>query len=151
MTAQRDILDRFWEKVDQGDDCWVWLAAKDQDGYGRFTIRHHVQTTSHRFAYELFVGPTPDGLVIDHLCRNRACCNPTHLEPVTSAENVLRGDTLPARNLAKTHCPKGHPYDAENTISVRSGKARLCRECHREHSRRSMAKQREKKRLGRLD
>ena len=87
------------------------------------------QVKAHRVVWSLTNGPIPDGLVLDHLCRNRACCNPAHMEPVTIGENVMRGETIPARNAAKTECGNGHPFDPENTyISTRG--ARVCRRCH---------------------
>ena len=84
---------------------------------------------AHRMIYELLVGPIPDGLEIDHLCRNRGCVNPGHMEPVTHRENLMRGDTVAAANPAKTHCIRGHPYDDENTY--RYGSHRYCRACNK--------------------
>lgn len=84
---------RFWAKVDKRgpDDCWLWLANKTApNGHGRFSTGGSM-VMAHRFAYELLVGPIPDGLVIDHLCRVRLCVNPKHLEPVTAVENIKRG------------------------------------------------------------
>lgn len=133
---------RFMAKVDrQPTGCWLWTAVTDKDGYGLFTPSHHVQVRAHRWSYEHLVGPIPDGMQVDHLCRVHGCVNPAHLEPVTHRENQVRGSTFTATNLAKTHCPAGHPYDAGNTIIVR-GSARLCRTCHRRFARESMAKKR---------
>lgn len=119
---------RFWNKVDASGDCWEWMGAIHKLGYGRFGITQGVQWQAHRFAYTELVGPIPEGLHLDHLCRNRSCVNPDHLEPVTAAENTLRAKPG-SRNAAKTHCPRGHAYDDENTIR-RNGK-RFCRACAR--------------------
>ena len=104
------------------------MGSKHPLGYG--TIRIQGRTWySHRYAYELTRGPVPEGMEIDHLCRNRACANPTHLEPVTHAENVRRGNGG-WNSRAKTHCPQNHPYDEANT-GHGSGR-RHCRTCGRE-------------------
>lgn len=142
MRQARPIADRFWEKVDKCGPipanrtdlgpCWLWLRYRMKNGYGLFrktTQATDSQFLSHRVAYELSVGPIPDGLIIDHLCRNRACVNPSHLEPVTHRVNNLRGETIAAKFAGTTHCPAGHPYDEANTY--RDGRGRRCRECHR--------------------
>lgn len=122
---------RFHEKyrVDPETGCWLWTDKPDRHGYGEFWMngRNH---RAHNAAYVLLVGPIPDGLEPDHLCRVTLCVNPDHLEPVTHRENMLRGETLGARNAAKTHCPRGHPYDEANTyIGTKGG--RWCRACKR--------------------
>ncbi|MBO0884191.1 MAG: HNH endonuclease [Mycobacterium sp.] len=86
---------------------------------------------AHVFAYELLVGPIPTGMQLDHLCRNRSCVNPDHLEPVSQRVNLLRGATQPAFNTAKTHCPQGHPYEGDNLAFNRDG-SRFCRTCSRD-------------------
>lgn len=120
---------RFWQKVDKTETCWLWTAAI-ATGYGRFYLDGHL-VPAHRFAYELLVGPIPAGLDLDHLCRVRNCVNPAHLEPVTRQENLAR---TPTANIAKTHCPQGHPYDESNTYVAATG--RQCLTCRTETSRR---------------
>lgn len=132
LTRQwrEDAAGRFWERVEKGapEDCWPWRQTVSAGGYGVWKLRGQF-TYAHRFAYELAFGPIPDGLVIDHLCRTRACCNPHHLEAVTGTENVRRGESPSAQNSRKTHCPQGHPYDHRNTIWVQT--KRQCRACQR--------------------
>lgn len=134
--------ERFWAKVDRrrSDGCWLWTGSKNRGGYGTITVNGHTRAV-HRVAYELLVGPIPDGLQLDHLCRVRHCVNPAHLEPVTQRENILRGQGLAAANAAKTHCLRGHPFDGSNTYVWR-GK-RFCRACNREHQRKVAARARE--------
>lgn len=118
--------------------CWQWLG-KIQNGYGVIGEKGRAcdkrkSLRAHRYSFECFRYSIPEGLTVDHLCRNRACVNPFHMEIVTRGENVLRGDTVSARNKLKTHCPRGHPYSEENTYNDgRSG--RRCRQCAREYNR----------------
>jgi hypothetical protein len=84
--------ERFWEKVNKTETCWLWTAAKTWDGYGRFKL-NKTHVLSHRFAYELLKEKIPNGLQLDHLCKVRDCLNPDHLEPVTSQENTKRGNS----------------------------------------------------------
>jgi hypothetical protein len=130
---------RFWTKVEKTQSCWEWQASKTRDGYGNFSIGDHRMVLAHRFSYETLVGPVPDGLDLDHLCRNRACVNPTHLEPVTRAENVYRGIAPAAINKRKTYCIRGHPLSGENLRFTRAGK-RVCRECRNMRARKSNSK-----------
>lgn len=106
--------------------CWIWKGAILR-GYGRFCAGKKF-IYAHRFSYEHFKGPISKELTIDHLCRMPACVNPDHLEAVPIRINVLRGNTLPAKNKAKTHCLRGHPFDQENTYVTKKGK-RHCRKC----------------------
>lgn len=130
-TMKRTEFRRFMEKVSiAGDECWPWEGSMRANGYGRFG---EPTKLAHRMSYEYFRGEIPDDLQLDHLCRNRGCINPWHLEPVTPRENLLRGQTKAAENAAKTHCPQGHPYDER---SVRKNGSRRCLECHRQHERR---------------
>lgn len=105
--------------------CWLWLGAVGRRGYGTMTINGQT-AMAHRASYEAFVGPIPDGLHIDHLCKVRSCVNPGHLEPVTPAENAARS---PKPITLQSHCKHGHPFIGENLIW--KGKQRACRECSR--------------------
>ncbi|WP_422696018.1 HNH endonuclease signature motif containing protein [Cupriavidus necator] len=105
----------------------MWVKHLDSSGYGQISFKGKRQST-HRFSYELFVGPIPHGFQIDHLCKNTACCNPEHLEAVTPRENVLRSQGPSAINARKTTCPKGHPLSGEN-LYVQPDSKRRCRTC----------------------
>lgn len=116
------------DRIDATGDCWEWTGGTSPAGYGKAGTR-----LAHRLVYEMLVGPIPEGLTLDHLCRNRVCVNPDHLEPVTLADNVRRGYGLAGR-WRNTHCKQGHPFDQVNTAyPVRSnGKVRrACRACDR--------------------
>lgn len=108
--------------------CWEWMGTLD-DGYGHLSY-HGTKMRVHQVSYILFVGPLTKGLTIDHLCYNRACANPAHLEEVTRGENVLRGNTASGLNSRKTHCKNGHLFDI-----VRKNGARGCRICYRQSKR----------------
>ena len=96
--------ERFWQKVDKTPGCWLWTACVTGLGYGQFRVTHGAPTVyAHRWAYEAMVGPIPDELVLDHLCRTPSCVNPSHLEPVTQRINVLRGESPVAKRARQTH------------------------------------------------
>lgn len=129
MRIVGDDKKRFLKKVTEGPKpeyvegrCWGWTGVIHHTGYAMFKIDGQ-NIGAHRWSYETFVGSIPDGFQIDHLCRNRSCVNPDHLEPVTQAENVRRG----LRGELLTHCPRGHPYEGDNLIHT--ARQRYCRAC----------------------
>jgi len=122
--------EKFWGMVKKTDSCWIWTGTQTKDGYGRFWQKAKKKLV-HRISFESLKNIIPKGLEIDHLCRNRICVNPDHMECVTHAENMKRSHP---NNSQKTHCPQGHPYDEKNTKIVIGGngnKWRHCRICGR--------------------
>jgi hypothetical protein len=121
---------RFWDKVQPCpmSGCWLFISSHCKAGYGSVGDGRGRVTKAHQMAYETLVGPVPAGLELDHLCRVRCCCNPAHLEPVTHAENMRRGE-----RANRPACPSGHRYDEQNTIWY-DGR-RYCRECSRRRNR----------------
>lgn len=134
-------LQRFTAKVDpRPDGCIVWTAYTNHHGYGVFSVRSRT-ILAHRWAWTAVHGPVPEGMQLDHLCRTRACVNVNHLEVVTPSVNTKRGLApilLAAINGEKKHCPRGHPYDEENTYRKSTG-SRQCRACNRAKAVRKVA------------
>jgi HNH endonuclease len=142
-----DPVARFWRKVNQRGTvvkpelgpCWQWLGVPHRGGYGRHSPGPGVMMYAHRYSYVLLVGPVPDGLQLDHLCRNRMCVRPDHLEPVTAKENVARGEAPTAIHGRKTSCDAGHPLTGDNlhvyTIRSSGTVGRRCRACGAERAR----------------
>ena len=120
-----------------GPDCWGWRGGFNRYGYAQISLNGTVLV--HRFLYENLIGPIPKDKQLDHLCRNRGCINPSHLEIVSLKENVLRGEGISAQNARKTHCSRGHEFTEANTINRPSG-ARTCRECNAMHTQRWRAR-----------
>lgn len=146
------VEERFWAKVNKDGPvpdgrpdlgpCWLWTASTVGHGYGQFCPSAARSVRAHRFAYQLLIGPIPGGLELDHLCRVKTCVNPAHLEPVTHAENVMRGESPTAINARKTHCKHGHELTPDNCRPLpRFPNARgECRTCRRRWRREAAAK-----------
>src|ERR1041385_4955256 len=98
--AATPVFSRMTDKFTVGDGCWEWTGAKTGHGYGKILTFRSIQV-AHRILYELLVGPVPEGMELDHLCRNPSCVRPDHLEPVTHRVNISRA-------IQKTHCLRGH-------------------------------------------
>jgi hypothetical protein len=155
MTVLERLPRRFWEKIaiPEGElDCWEWLAGKSgsrgEPGYGIDRIEGR-KTAAQNIVYTLGVGEIPDGLILDHLCENRGCVNPNHLEPVTNRENVLRGNGRTAINARKTHCKNGHPFEEGNLepYALKHGQRRclICwRKSNNAHSNASQKRKRQR-------
>jgi hypothetical protein len=136
---------RFWRQVEKTDTCWIWTGAK-QRGYGQFS-RDYIKNAAgkwrtrtvraHRHAYETLVGPIPEGLTIEHECKNPSCVRPGpgHCTLLTRGENSLAGDGPAAQNARKTHCVAGHEFTEQNT-HIRKEGHRECRACARDRARR---------------
>lgn len=145
---KKNLVDNFWSKVDikGNSECWQWKGGTSRKGYGRFHPHPNFIIYAHRMAYILTFGEIPSGLTINHKCFNTSCCNPAHLEPMTLLENVRyskrNGSGSGIRQLEKTHCPKGHPYNEENTHYVSTTGNRQCIICKREAKHRQRLKQR---------
>lgn len=126
---------RFWSRVDKWgpNGCWLWTGKLNRDGYAQMNAYGQKGMGAHRVSYVMNVGPIPEGLQLDHLCRVRHCVNPAHLEPVTNEENMRRGivhERRGAHERAKTHCKQGHEFTPESVVNRKRG-GRDCKECHR--------------------
>lgn len=142
MRRCKPIGVRFASKfaVDPETGCWNWTSTMHSGGYGQISRGRAGEGLeyAHRVSHELFIGPIPEGLEVDHLCRNTRCVNPLHLEAVTGRINVHRSDSLAGINARKTHCQHGHPLDGENLAiqrGRRGGEVRVCRICSRAKNR----------------
>lgn len=138
------LLDRIKNKIiiEEKTDCWLWVGAKQTDGYGCFGYEKKVHL-AHRKIYQIIKGEIEKGLELDHLCKNRNCVNPDHLEPVTHKENILRGISPSAKNKIKTHCDNGHEFTENNTMRLKrktGGEYRVCRVCARKAKNACMAR-----------
>ena len=129
------IQERFWSKVEKTPTCWLWTGSCNPKGYGQFRVGKK-KPGAHRVAYEWLVGPIPEGMQLDHLCRVRNCVNSDHLEVVTNLENNRRGE-----RANRTHCKQGHEYNEENTYRHPDG-WRDCRACQREYGKQFREKRR---------
>ena len=137
------LIERMKERIVLDGECWVWTGPPTPLGYRQISLQRRLVYT-HRAVYELLVGPIPEGLTLDHLCRNPPCVNPAHLEPVTNAENIRRGISPPGINSRRLVCKSGHPFDDANTY-IRPDGYRECRKCH---CIRDVARCKELRRLG---
>ena len=143
MRRSQDWLARLFRGAKPIGRCIIWTKGKTDKGYG--TIRKDGRTqVVHRVAYEAQNGPVPKGLILDHLCRNRACLNPAHLEPVTHRVNILRGICPTAINARKKICSKGHSLTDKSNMRVRATGGRACRACNRAGNIRYRSRRKEK-------
>lgn len=138
LTRYQTAEERFWLNVVKSDGCWTWRGSHSE-GYARFMVQGRT-VGAHVYSYTLLVGPVPAGLELDHVCRNRGCVNPKHLDPVTTLENIRRGQGVGAINARKTHCDNGHALVGRNVIPQRGPYSkpnhRRCRACKNEQAKR---------------
>lgn len=122
------LAERFWPKVIKTEGCWIWTAnmTHPKGGYGRILTGGRRFELAHRVAYKLVKREIPEGMTLDHLCRNRLCVNPDHLEPVTMRENILRGESPTAIRFRRGTCDKGHPY-------AEGSRGRICKICKKNY------------------
>lgn len=134
----RDINIAFWAKVEKTETCWLWTGSVRGIGYGQVYLGGgNKERYAHRVSYQMAKGPIAPDLELDHLCRVRRCVNPDHLEAVPQKVNLLRGESLSARNARKTHCKRGHELAGENLFTYRG--TRQCRTCQRAKNRAASA------------
>ena len=143
---EHDVARLMTKFIPVDGSCWEWIGSRAHDGYGAFALRRK-NKLAHRVVYEHFIGPIPSGMTIDHLCRNRNCVNPHHLEAVTNRVNTLRGIGLSAENAKKTSCVHGHPLSGEN-LALRVGRYGGYRKCKRCDADRQMRAYYERKLAG---
>ena len=129
ISKEKPLTERFWARVKKTETCWEWIGHVSMFGYGVFQHTNRTKEAAHRIAYKLIKGDIPERFVIDHLCDNRKCVNPSHLKAVTQRENVLRSNAPSAINSRKTKCPKGHPLSGENLYIQKTNGARHCLLC----------------------
>lgn len=143
QRAVRPLEERIFEKVDADGCCWLWTGAKNIGGYGAVSLgRRDGAAIVHRLVWKLLVGPIPEGMELDHLCRVRECCNPDHLQPVTRAVNVARGAQR-AGIHRRAACINGHPFTPDNTITTLRG-THTCRTCRCLANRRYRARKKQR-------
>lgn len=140
-TPARDRLLALVE-IDEATGCWLWMGSRKGPGYGTFCFEN-VTRLAHRVSYELFVGPIPEGLQVDHLCNTPPCVRPDHLEVCSGRQNVLRSPAAPsAINARKTHCNNGHEFTPENTYVTKNG-SRQCKRCTADRMKRAYWRQKQ--------
>ena len=162
MAKELSLEDRIWAHIvpEPNTGCWFWSGSHNNSGYARINLKTTKSKTGwktcylHRVTYEMYVGPIPNGKQIDHLCRQRGCCNPEHLEAVTPQQNVARGLASAVNAAHKTHCPYGHEYNDDNTYIDSKG-WQHCNECRRQRDRkrdrsRDIERQRERRREAKI-
>jgi len=135
---RKNPIQRFVKKydVDELSGCWVWNTRTTPNGYAKFRTKGK-DKQAHRWAYEFYIGPIPEGMQLDHLCRVRNCVSPYHLEPVTQQENILRGEGVAAVNAKKTHCLNGHEFTVDS-VYQRNDNKRNCIQCARGRKRKAI-------------
>lgn len=141
MSELNEKISAWFESgriAEASSGCWVWQKAKDRQGYGFIKV-NGFQWRAHRLSYHLCIGSIPEGMTIDHLCRNSSCVRPDHLEAVSNKENVLRGVGISANNARKTHCKRGHLLSPDNLI--KHSRQRVCKACHLQSQKERRAQQ----------